>query len=103
MSESTPGLPAVMLCPSGIHNHHADKSKPVCLQRFIVYKALEGWQALLHPGSYLTSECTYVWSPAIMQLHYIDQQCPRSVPWIYLHPFYMKTVATPALGMNGRI
>ena len=38
-----------------------------------------------------------------MQLHYIDQQCPHSVLQIYLHPLYMKTVATSALGMHGRI
>lgn len=38
-----------------------------------------------------------------MKLHYMERQCPRGVPRIHLHPLYRKTVATPALEMNGRI
>ena len=100
MSESTLGLPALMFCPSGIPNHPSDESKPVCLQRCTVHQALWGWQG--------SSACRILfeilWGLAIKQLHYIiDQQCPRSVLPIYLHPLYMKTVAISALGMNGRI
>lgn len=100
MSESTLGLPAVMFCPSGIPNHPSDESKPVCLQHCTVSQALQGWRGSFACG--ILSEIL-LWGPAIMQLHYIDQQCPRSVLQIYLHPLYMKTVATSALGMHGRI
>lgn len=75
----------------------------MCLQRFIVYKALQGWQGSFACRISLDKRLSIHTKLAMMQLHYIDQQCASNVLLIHLHPPSMKIVAIQGLGINGSI